>query len=76
MTEIVTMINGFGTQIIAVAVALGLIGLAMGTLLGVLGYRHGADISRGAVIGMIMILCVRVLAATIATTTGVTLPTG
>ncbi len=71
MNEIVTLINSFGTQILLGAVGLGIIGVGMGTVMGVIGYRHGSDVSRTAVVGMILLIIIRVVAATFASKVGV-----
>jgi len=70
MDQLITLINDYGLQFVLGAVGLGIIGTGMGTTAGVLGYRHGADITRGAWIGMILMLVIRVFAAALAGKTG------
>jgi hypothetical protein len=70
MDQLITLINDYGLQFVLGAVGLGIIGTGMGTTAGVLGYRHGPDITRGAWIGMILMLVIRVFAAALASKTG------
>jgi len=68
--QLVQLINDYGTQMLLAAVGLGLIGTAMGTLMGIIGYRHGTDVTRGAWIGMVLMIVIRVFAAALANKTG------
>ncbi len=74
MQTLLDLINSFGTQIILAAVGLGIVGVFMGVLAGILGYRHGADVTRTALVGMGLLIFIRVIAATLAAHAGVTVP--
>jgi len=70
MDQLIQLINDYGLQFVLGAVGLGIIGTGMGTTAGVIGYKHGSDITRGAWIGMILLLVIRVFAAALAGKTG------
>jgi len=74
MSQLVGLINSFGTQIVLADGGLGIIGVFMGVFAGVLGYRHGADVTRTALVGMGLLIFIRVIAATLAAHAGVTIP--
>ncbi len=76
MQTLLDLINSFGTQIILAAVGLGIVGVFMGVFAGILGYRHGADVTRTALVGMGLLILIRVIAATLAAKAGVTIPGG
>jgi len=76
MDQLIQLINDYGLQFVLGAVGLGIIGTGMGTTAGVIGYKHGGDITRGAWIGMILLLVIRVFAAALAARTGVTITPG
>jgi len=70
MQTLLDLINTFGTQIVLAAVGLGIVGVFMGVFAGILGYRHGADATRTALVGMALLILIRVIAATLAKQAG------
>jgi len=63
MQEFVDTINNVATTITPAAISLGLIGVILGLAMSVIGYRHGSDVMRTSIIGMIIFFGVRVLGA-------------
>lgn len=61
MDKIATTIVDVATQLLPAAISLGVIGVIVGLPMGVIGYRHGSDVMRGSVIGMIVVLAVTVI---------------
>jgi hypothetical protein len=61
MDKIATTIVDVATQLLPAAISLGVIGVIVGLAMGVIGYRHGSDVMRGSVIGMIVVLAVTVI---------------
>ena len=70
MQTLLDLINTFGTQIVLAAVGLGIVGVFMGVFAGILGYRHSADVTRTALVGMALLILIRVIAATLAKQAG------
>ncbi len=63
MQEFVDTISSVATTITPAAISLGLIGVILGLAMSVIGYRHGSDVMRTSIIGMIIFFGVRVLGA-------------
>ena len=61
MDQIANTIIDVATKLLPAAISLGVIGVVVGLAMGVIGYRHGSDVMRGSVIGMIVVLAVTVI---------------
>ena len=61
MDKIVTTITDVANALLPLAITLGVIGVVIGLMLTVVGYRHGSDVMRGSVIGMLVVLAITAL---------------
>ncbi len=61
MDKFVTVITDVADKLLPLAISLGVIGVVIGLALSVIGYRHGSDVMRTSVIGMIVVLGVTAL---------------
>lgn len=58
MSQLVTTVTDVANALLPLAISLGVIGVVVGLAMSVIGYRHGSDVMRTAVIGMIVVLAV------------------
>jgi hypothetical protein len=58
MDQIVSTVTGVANALLPLAISLGVIGVVVGLAMSVIGYRHGSDVMRTSVIGMIVVLAV------------------
>ena len=61
MDQIARTVVDVGTSLLPLGITLGVIGVVIGLMLTVVGYRHGSDVMRGSVIGMIVVLAITAL---------------
>ncbi len=61
MDKIVTTVTDVANSLLPLGITLGIIGVVIGLMLTVVGYRHGSDVMRGSVIGMIVVLAITAL---------------
>lgn len=58
MSQLVTTVTDVANAVLPLAISLGVIGVVVGLAMSVIGYRHGSDVMRTAVLGMIVVLAV------------------
>ncbi len=56
MNQLVTTVTDVANAVLPLAISLGVIGVVVGLAMSVIGYRHGSDVMRTSVIGMIVVL--------------------
>ncbi len=56
MDQFVTVVTDVANKLLPLAISLGVIGVVVGLAMSVIGYRHGSDVMRTSVIGMIVVL--------------------
>ena len=61
MDKVASTIIDVATLLLPAAISLGVIGVIVGLAMGVIGYRHGSDVMRTSVIGMVVVLAVTVI---------------
>lgn len=58
MSQLVTTVTDIASALLPLAISLGVIGVVVGLAMSVIGYRHGSDVMRTSVIGMVVVLAV------------------
>lgn len=58
MSQLVSTVTDVANAVLPLAISLGVIGVVVGLAMSVIGYRHGSDVMRTSVIGMVVVLAV------------------
>ncbi len=61
MDQFVSAVTDVADKLLPLAISLGVIGVVVGLAMSVIGYRHGSDVMRTSVIGMIVVLGITAL---------------
>lgn len=61
MNQLVSVVADMSTEVLPLAISLGVIGVVVGLAMSVVGFRHGTDVMRTSVIGMLFVLATTVL---------------
>jgi putative Mn2+ efflux pump MntP len=58
MDQLISTVTDLANALLPLAISLGVIGVVVGLAMSVIGYRHGSDVMRTSVIGMVIVLAV------------------